>query len=111
MSEFDIELTSPETGREMLVARNIGEHLEKKYPGWLWGVTLQDGVVAIKCMRLSGNWGFILHEDKMDNDYKCVTNAAGELLERYNMSRKKFKEDEYMIGKKDFRGFHVGDYS
>ena len=51
------------------LAKNVAEHLEKKYPGWLWAVHVMDGVVGVKSLRLSGNWGFVLHEDKIDNDY------------------------------------------
>jgi hypothetical protein len=57
------------------LAKNIAEHLEKKYPGWLWAVHVMDGVAVVKSMRLSGNWGFVLHEDKIDNDYLSVTRA------------------------------------
>jgi|TARA_R100000789_G_C2997669_1_gene147892 hypothetical protein len=93
------------------VAKSVAEHLEKKYPGWLWAVHVMDGVIGVKSMRLSGNWGFVLHEDKIDNDYKAVTNAGGEILERYRQHRSKFNEDKYMDLEMDLKGQLNGDRS
>ena len=92
-------------------AKNIAEHLEKKYPGWLWAVHVMDGLIAVKSMRLSGNWGFVLHEDKIDNDYKAVTNAGGEILERYRQSTNGFNQTKYNDLEMDHRGQLNGDFS
>ena len=94
------------------VAKNVAEHLEKKYPGWAWAVHVMDGVVVVKSMRLSGNWGFVLHEDKIDNDYKAVVMAGGELLERFKMKREKFNNDKYLTDlTMDHKGQLDGDFS
>ena len=85
-------------------AKNVAEHLEKKYHGWLWAVHVMDGLIAVKSMRLSGNWGFVLHEDKIDNDYKAVTNAGGEILERYRQSTNGFNQTKYNDLEMDHRG-------
>ena len=92
-------------------AKNVAEHLEKKYPGWLWAVHVMDGLIAVKSMRLSGNWGFVLHEDKIDNDYKAVTNAGGEILERYRQSTNGFNQTKYNDLEMDHRGQLNGDFS
>tara|TARA_R110002020_G_scaffold827_1_gene4061 strand:+ start:558 stop:887 length:330 start_codon:yes stop_codon:yes gene_type:complete len=92
-------------------AKNVAEHLEKKYPGWLWAVHVMDSVVVVKSMRLSGNWGFVLHEDKIDNDYKAVTNAGGEILERYRQSTNGFNQTKYNDLQMDNRGQLNGDFS
>jgi hypothetical protein len=92
-------------------AKNVAEHLEKKYPGWLWAVNTMDGVVTVKSMLLSGNWGFVLHEDKIDNDYKSVTLAGGEILERYKQHRSKFNQDRYMDLTMDHKNQLDGDRS
>jgi|TARA_R110000744_G_scaffold352854_2_gene459105 hypothetical protein len=95
-----------------LTAKNVAEALEKKYPNWLWAVHVMDGVVVVKSMRLSGNWGFVLHEDKIDNDYKSVMRAGGELLERFRMSRGQFNQDKYLSDlQMDHKGSLNGDYS
>jgi len=71
-----------------------------------------DGVVVVKSMRLSGNWGFVLHENKIDNDYKAVVNAGGEMLERFRMSRGEFNQDKYLTDlTMDHRGQLNGDFS
>ena len=92
-------------------AKNVAEHLEKKYPGWLWAVHVMDGLIAVKSMRLSGNWGFVLHEDKIDNDYKAVTNAGGEILEMYRQSTNGFNQTKYNDLEMDHRGQLNGDFS
>ena len=94
-----------------MVAKNVAEHLDKKYPGWLWAVHVMEGVVVVKSMLLSGNWGFVLHEDKIDNDYIAVTNAGGEILERYRQHRSKFNPDTYMELEMDNKGQLNGDRS
>ena len=108
-----MELERSETfiGSDYTVAKNVAEHLEKKYPGWLWAVNTMDGVVTVKSMRLSGNWGFVLHEDKIDNDYRAVTLAGGEILERYRQHRDKFNQDRYMDLSMDSKGQLDGDRS
>ena len=70
---------------------------------------MTQGVVTVKSMLLSGNWGFILHEDKIDNDYHSVVRAGGEILERYNQSRGKFKQDDYQELTMDRKGQLSGD--
>jgi len=97
--------------QEHTLAKNVAEHLEKKYPGWLWAVHVMDGVVGVKSMRLSGQWGFILHEDKIDNDYKAVTRAGGEILERYRQSTNGFNQTKYNDLVMDHRGQLNGDFS
>ena len=91
------------------LAKNVAEKLEEKYPGWLWAVHVMDGVVGVKSMRLSGNWGFLLHANKIDNDYKVVVNAGGEILERYRQSRGKFNQTLYEDLDMDSKGRLNGD--
>ena len=70
-----------------------------------------DGVVGVKSMRLSGNWGFVLHADKIDNDYKNVMRAGGEILERYNQNRGKFNQTKYEDLEMDHKDQLNGDFS
>jgi hypothetical protein len=108
---FEVEKSEEFDIHDYTLAKNVAEHLEKKYPGWLWAVHVMDGVVGVKSMRLSGNWGFILHEDKIDKNYKSVTNAGGEILERYNQQRGRFGSTLYNELKIDSKGQLNGDYS
>jgi len=107
----EIEKNLKFVAQEHTIAKNVAEHLEKKYPGWLWAVHVMDGVVGVKSMRLSGNWGFILHEDKIDNDYKSVTIAGGEILERYRQSTNGFNQTKYNDLVMDHNGQLNGDFS
>jgi len=54
-----VELEKAETfdANDYTLAKNVAEKLEEKYPGWLWAVHVMDGIVGVKSMRLSGNWG------------------------------------------------------
>jgi hypothetical protein len=109
---MEIEKADRYIGSDYTRAKNTAEMLEKKYPGWLWAVHTMDGVVVVKSMRLSGNWGFVLHEDKIDNDYKAVVRAGGEMLERFRMARGKFHEDKYLNDlTMDYKGQLNGDFS
>ncbi|RLD78860.1 MAG: hypothetical protein DRJ15_10665 [Bacteroidetes bacterium] len=92
------------TATEQLQAKNIGEHLLKHYPGHLWAVQVYQGLVIIKNLALSGNWGFVLHQDKMDNDGKDIVRSAGELLERYNLSRGRLIENQIGDLKRNYKG-------
>jgi hypothetical protein len=112
-NQMEIEKNLSFISHDHTVAKNVAEHLEKKYPGWLWAVNVMDGLVVVKCMRLSGNWGFVLHEEKIDNDYKAVTQAGGEILERFRQKTESFKrsEDNYSELQMDNVGRLNGDYS
>ena len=108
---LEIEKENTFSLNDHILAGNVAEKLEQKYPGWLWAVRVIDGGVGVKSMRLSGNWGFILHADKIDNDYKVVVNAGGEILERYRQKRSKFNEDRYMELEADNKGQLNGDFA
>ena len=107
---FEVEKNEDFNVHDYTLAKNVAEHLEKKYPGWLWAVHVMDGVVGVKSMRLSGNWGFILHEDKIDKNYKVVTNAGGEILERFRQQRGRFNNTLYNDLKMDDKGKLNGEY-
>tara|TARA_R110002020_G_scaffold456613_1_gene673211 strand:+ start:174 stop:581 length:408 start_codon:yes stop_codon:yes gene_type:complete len=107
---FEVEKNEDFNIHDYTLAKNVAEHLEKKYPGWLWAVHVMDGVVGVKSMRLSGNWGFILHEEKIDKNYKVVTNAGGEILERFRQQRGQFNNTLYNDLKMDDKGKLNGEY-
>ena len=92
---FDIEKANIYSLNDQTLAKNVAETLEKKYPGWFWAVNVMDGVVTVKSFRLSGNWGFVIHSDKIDNDYRSVVTAGGEILERFRQHRGKYNDTLY----------------
>ena len=93
--------------QEMAVCSFVGEVLHVAYPGHLWRVEAQQGVVTVHNLLLSGKWGFRLRIVDLDTMGKIVIRAGGELLERYNMSRAKKKVQvagELADMKRDFKG-------
>lgn len=81
------------------LAKRMSEILQRHYPGHSWGVNVdsRNKVATIKNFRLSGNWGFLLHLNPTysASEYDVrVMRAAGELLERYRLSRGKFRQHE-----------------
>lgn len=90
------------------IAREVAECLNKAYPGHAWAVraNVETGLCQVYNLRLSGTWGFVLHLDDLATDpsMKLTIRAGGELLERYNLSRARLKEDEYADVKFDFTG-------
>lgn len=85
---------------DIALAGRLAEVLEKHYPGHLWAVKVDSsqGVAAVQNLRLSGRWGFMLklrdltYQDEIARE---AMQAGGELLERYRLSRGRFKESEY----------------
>lgn len=76
---------------EMWLAKGIGEQLLNHYPNRQWGVqvNIQGQTVIITCPSLSKEKGYYIHlknETPMELAMRAV-NAAGEILERYNLSR------------------------
>lgn len=79
-------------GTALRLAKNIGDVLEKHYPsslGHWWAVQVRpdQGVVTIRNTALGWSYGFLLRITDIDPRLKKVVWAAGELLERYRVSR------------------------
>lgn len=82
------------------LAKRLAGHLTKHYPGHPWAVNVdsRQGIATVQNMRLSGRWGFMLklrdlaYEDEIAREAK---QAGGELLERYRLSRGRFRANEY----------------
>ena len=108
---FDIEKANIFSLNDHTLAKNVAETLEKKYPGGFWAVNVMDGSVTVKSLRLSGNWGFVMHADKIDNDYRSVVMAGGEILERFKQKRGKFNNTLYNDLNMNTKGQLNGDYA
>jgi len=93
---------------EMYVAKQIGEHLVKSYPGRQWGVEVDvtHGVLVLLCPSLSKTKGYHIHLGQYtihDLQQRCAK-AAGEILERHNVSRSKlFDPDTLETLRRDVR--------
>lgn len=92
---------------EQVMAKNMAEVLNRHYPGHMWAVNVQDSVVNVFNLALSGRWGFTLsipaQYSASDFD-RQVMRAGGELLERYRLARGRFNEENYAGLRSDFAG-------
>lgn len=77
-----------------VMAKNIADALHKHYPGHLWAVRIEDTVVHVFNLALSGRWGVLLHKTKIDPEMKTVMRAGGEILERYRLRRGRMRVDD-----------------
>lgn len=103
----DLLLTdSPQIqANEMLLCKGVAETLHKHYPGYLWGVAINQGIVDIRCLNLSGTWGYTLHLPKSysASDWdRQVLRAGGEILERYRQRRGQHNPQDVLAAKRDF---------
>lgn len=88
------------TLNDHIMAKNCGEILERHYPGWEWAVGVGQGLVRIHAGKLDMQYGYVLHADKIDNDYQAVKRAGGEILERYRMPRNGFRVEKYLTNRR-----------
>lgn len=110
------EYDAKQDAMDIHLARIIAEALEQAYPGHLWAVNVQgdQGIATIHNMMLSGRWGYIMHLDKRYSASETIAVAkrgAGEILERYNVSRGRMNNDRMAEMKTDFAGRVIGDTS
>lgn len=95
------------------LTKRYGEALEKHYPGWMWMINPdQDGgVMYIYSLRISGEWGYTLKTGEVQNDAheKHAIMAGGEILDRYNIPRGKYKRECLQGKMQDLRGNFIPD--
>lgn len=95
--------------KDIALAKQIAEDLMAFYPGYLWAVHVNShqGILDIKNLNLSGNYGM---RRKLGKDYsssslrKDVMRWGGEILERYRMDRGKMNNDKWASLPMDFAG-------
>lgn len=85
------------------------DHILKAYPGYRWVVEVRSGVITVINETLAFNWGFRLKDYMLDNDGHVIRGFAGELLERFKLSRGPKNENELKELKKNLRGEYVRD--
>ena len=82
------------TGLAENLQRDLVARLDHAYPSFAgyWVVMVNDvnGVVQVINTMLSGRWGFLMLTSKIDPEGRKVVMLAGELLERYHVSRAKY---------------------
>ena len=81
---------------DMILCRNVSEVLERHYPGWCWLVGVEQGMVRIHSFKLSTLEGYRLRPEEIDNDYRRVVDAGGEILERFGMPRGRYNHEAWL---------------
>jgi len=97
--------------QSMAWSKRIAECLEKYFPGYMWAVhaDAKNNIATVQSMALSGEYGFYLHLDKIDNHNKKIIHAGGEILERYRVNRSRMDEAQVLNLSRDLRGSAIGD--
>ena len=102
---------APLTSSGSTLAGNCLSALRKAYPvvadGWRVWVNEAGGLVIVKNALLSGDMGFMLPVNWIDTEYRAVTRAGGELLERYRIARagaETLIQQQILSQPRDFRG-------
>lgn len=92
-------ITLEQTGAyEMGACQQVGDALERHYPGWMWMVASppKSGMVFVKSGFMDPAYGFKLNLPRSysasDLAHEAVL-AGGELLERVGMPRSKYDFD------------------
>jgi len=96
------DVTTEKQARRM--AGEISFHLNKTYPGHLWAVNVEQGVVEIKNCFTSMIMGFRLRVTDLDVNFHNVVIGAGEVLERYRLKREKINMTDIAEAKRNVRG-------
>lgn len=114
-----MQLLSAEAGinpQDAATAKQIGDMLNRAYPGHLWAINSQweHGILTIQCLDLPCNYGYVVHllptYSSSDLEARC-RRGAGEVLERFGLSRGQWKPDEVAALTKDSLGRVHGDLS
>lgn len=79
--------TTERVPAELALCKRIGDLLSKHYAGhpWMVNVDAKQGIAQISIPVLLGNWSYILHMDKIDD--QVIVKAGGEILERFKIPR------------------------
>ena len=97
------------TVNEFYLAKHAAELLHRHYPGYLWTVNVNQGVLDVRNLNLDGQWGFTIKHvqsySASDLDKK-VMRAGGEILERYRQRRGTIDEAAILALPVNFAGRH-----
>lgn len=100
---------------DQAACRRATRILFKHYPGHEWHVAIDGGLMKIRSMNLSTNYGYVIRLDEMDPSPegfdKPVMRAGGEILERYGMPAQKMDIQIWQDLPRDLRGIPEKDAS
>lgn len=87
--------------------------LSKHYPhvaeGWHLTVDQHGGILQVRNLLLNGKWGFVMRIRAIDPEMNNIVSHAGELLERYRVSREKLDPKHAIEIVQDIPRNRIGD--
>jgi hypothetical protein len=88
---------------------SIGPLLATHYPGYRWRVEpdVKNGIVDIRCEHTNCKFGYTLIPSLYFSETQwraAIIKAGGEILERFNMSRRGFDAVDFLTRKRDHAG-------
>ena len=95
---YGAAMSDVKTGQKLL------DHILDIFPGYRWVLEVRSGIVAVVNESLAPDWGFKVREEHLDNDGYVIKGMAGELLERYGVSRSGINTEELAALPTDTRG-------
>lgn len=97
------------------LAKEIGDWLERTYPGYGWGITVdpRGGVIHLRALKLHGEWGYVLKLADVQSDphRREVRRAAGEILERFRQPLGPYSYEAWRRAPRDVSGMLRPDIS
>lgn len=92
---MDYVMTEAKNPLDAATCKRTAEYLTAAYPGHSWYVEINDGMLIIKSMKVSGNAGMIVPLRRFDGDAERmkreVVMRAGEFLEAAHLKRGAFQ--------------------
>jgi hypothetical protein len=103
----DAEFRGEVAAKEM--SDSVGPLLASTYPGYRWRVEAdpKNGIVDIRCEHTNCKFGYTLIPSRYYSETQwraAVIKAGGEILERFNMSRRSFDAVDFLSRPRDFAG-------
>lgn len=95
---------------DLVLAKTAADALDKAYPGHLWAVDVNGGMLNIRNLLLSGEWGYRIKVPSLytaSDLTRRVLLGGGEILERFALARARFSEAQYGGLKTNFAGLPV----
>lgn len=102
------------SANELVFAKEAAEALHTHYPGHLWAVSVNGGMLDIRNLMLSEKYGYRLRIPatySMSDFKQRALMAGGEILERFKVQRGTANYDNLSALPADFAGRPIGDLS
>ena len=98
---MDYAITDAPNPTDLPKCKEVAETLTATYPGYNWWVTINDGMLIMKSLKVSPNAGMVVPLRLFDGDAarlkREVVMKAGEFLEAANLRRGAFQGENAKI--------------